>query len=125
MNVQRKIIFLSETFEGKMHDKKIADEQPLEFDKEINLLQDSGFIGHKPKNSRVKQPFKNTKLKKLTEEQKNENKILSSQRVKVEHSISGIKRSRIVKDIFRNRRPGMIDLSMQVACGLHNLRLAA
>lgn len=123
--MQRKIIFLSETYEGKMHDKKIADEQPLEFDSEIELLQDSGFIGHHPKNARVRQPFKNTKLKRLTEEQKKENKMQASKRVRVEHAIGGVKRLRIVKDIFRNRRDGMIDMSMQVACGLHNLRLAA
>jgi hypothetical protein len=123
--MQRKIIFLSETCEGKMHDKKIADEQPIEFDKEITLLQDSGFIGHHPKNAKIKQPYKNSKLKKLTEEQKIENKEQASKRVRVEHSIGGVKRLRIVKDIFRNRRAGLIDLSMQIACGLHNLRLAA
>jgi hypothetical protein len=123
--MQRKIIFLSETCEGKMHDKKIADEHPIEFVKEITLLQDSGFIGHNPKNAKVKQPYKNSKLKKLTEEQKMENKEQASKRVRVEHAISGIKRVRIVKEIFRNRREGMIDLSMQIACGLHNLRVAA
>jgi hypothetical protein len=123
--MRRKIIFLSETYGGKVHDKKIADEHPLEFDKEITLLQDSGFIGHNPKNAKVKQPYKNSKLKKLTEEQKIENKKQASKRVRVEHSISGVKRVRIVKDIFRNRRTGMIDLSMQIACGLHNLRIAA
>jgi hypothetical protein len=123
--MQRKIIFLSETCEGKMHDKKIADEYPIEFVKEITLLQDSGFIGHNPQNAKVKQPYKNSKLKKLTEEQKIENKEQASKRVRVEHVISGIKRLRIVKEIFRNRREGMIDLSMQIACGLHNLRVAA
>jgi len=123
--MQRKVIFLSETFEGKMHDKKIADEQPIEFEKETELLQDSGFVGHRPKNAKVKQPYKNTKLNKLTDDQKLENKAQARKRVRVEHAISGIKRLRIVKDVFRNHREGMIDLSMQVACGLHNLRLAA
>ena len=123
--MQRKIIFLSETYEGKVHDKKIADEEPLQFEKETELLQDSGFIGHQPKNAKVKQPYKNSKLNKLTEEQKNENKLQARKRVRIEHAICGVKRLRIVKDIFRNHREGMIDLSIQVACGLHNLRLAA
>lgn len=123
--MQRKIIFLSETHEGKMHDKKIADEEPITFEKETELLQDSGFTGHHPENAKVRQPYKNTKLNKLTDEQKNENKTQASKRVRVEHAICGVKRLRIVKDIFRNRRDGMIDLSMQVACGLHNLRIAA
>ena len=123
--MQRKIIFLSQTYEGKVHDKKIADEEPLQFEKETELLQDSGFIGHQPKNAKVKQPYKNSKLNKLTEEQKNENTLQARKRVRVEHAICGVKRLRIVKDIFRNHREGMIDLSMRVACGLHNLRLAA
>ena len=123
--MQRKIIFLSETHEGKVHDKKIADEEPIAFEKETELLQDSGFRGYQPKNAKVRQPYKNSKLNKLTEEQKNENKIQAGKRVRVEHAICGVKRLRIVKDIFRNHREGMIDLSMQVACGLHNLRIAA
>jgi DDE superfamily endonuclease len=105
-------------------DKKITDEEPLSFDKPIELLQDSGFKGHKPKNAIVKEPHKNSKLKKLTEEQKKENTAQASQRVKVEHAICGTKRLRIVKDIYRNKRE-TIDIAMTIACGLHNLRIAA
>ena len=48
---------------------------------------------------------------------------LAKLRVRVEHAISGVKRSRIVKDVFRNKKPGLSDASMEVACGLHNLRV--
>jgi hypothetical protein len=41
----------------------------------------------------------------------------------VEHGIAGVKRSRIVKDVFRNKKPGLSDTSMELACGLHNLRV--
>jgi hypothetical protein len=41
----------------------------------------------------------------------------------VEHAISGIKRSRIVKDILRNTKDNFSDLVMLIACGLHNLRV--
>jgi hypothetical protein len=41
----------------------------------------------------------------------------------VEHAIAGIKRSRVVKDVFRNKKPGSSDVSMEVASGLHNLRV--
>jgi hypothetical protein len=43
--------------------------------------------------------------------------------VRVEHSIAGVKRSRIAKDVFRNRKPGLSDEAMEVATGLHNLRV--
>ncbi|MFM7220074.1 MAG: hypothetical protein ACKO21_07660 [Nodosilinea sp.] len=45
-------------------------------------------------------------------------------RVRVEHTIAGVKRCRIVKDTFRNRKDGFSDLVMEVACALHNLRVA-
>jgi hypothetical protein len=51
------------------------------------------------------------------------NRIVSGARISVEHTIAGVKRSRIVKDIFRNTKQGMSDLVMAVACGLHNLRV--
>jgi hypothetical protein len=41
----------------------------------------------------------------------------------VEHAISGIKRSRSVKDVLRNTKGGFSDLVMVIACGLHNLRV--
>ena len=48
---------------------------------------------------------------------------MSKIRVKVEHAISGIKRSRIVKDVLRNTKDGFSDLVMVIACSLHNLRV--
>lgn len=123
-NMGRKILYLSATYEGSVHDKKICDEEPFEFEKEIELLQDLGYQGHAPKNAIVQMPVKSSKYKKLTEENKKENQMKSSKRVVIEHAISGIKRCRIVKDIFRYRRYGYDDLVMELACGLHNLRVA-
>ncbi|MBL8194520.1 MAG: hypothetical protein JNM06_12070 [Blastocatellia bacterium] len=51
------------------------------------------------------------------------NKVISSVRVKVEHVISGIKRCRIVKDTLRLTSLGCSDSVMEIACGLHNLRV--
>jgi DDE superfamily endonuclease len=124
VTAQQKIIYLSQTYEGKVHDKKITDQEPLTFEQSVELLQDSGFKGHNPKNAIIKEPHKNSKLKRLTEVQKIENTLQASQRVKVEHAICGTKRLRIVKDVYRNKRE-TIDIAMTIACGLHNLRIAA
>ena len=51
------------------------------------------------------------------------NRIISGVRIRVEHALAGVKRCRIVKDVFRNTRPGFSDLVMEVACALHNLRI--
>lgn len=51
------------------------------------------------------------------------NKIISRVRIVVENVISGIKRCRIVKDELRLTKENLSDLVMEIACGLHNLRV--
>ena len=51
------------------------------------------------------------------------NVLISGARVLVENVIAGVKRCRILKDVFRNTKSGFSDLAMEVACGLHNLRV--
>ena len=52
------------------------------------------------------------------------NRLISSVRVVVEHAIAGVKRCRIVKDVLRLTKEGVSDLVMEIACGLHNLRVS-
>jgi hypothetical protein len=52
------------------------------------------------------------------------NRLFSSARVVVENVIAGVKRCRIVKDVLRLTKDGMSDLVMEIACGLHNLRVS-
>ena len=42
----------------------------------------------------------------------------------VEQAIAGVKRCRIVKDVLRLTKEGVSDLVMEIACGLHNLRVS-
>ena len=116
-------MYLSKTYQGKVHDKKICDEEKCEFPEELILLQDLGFVGHKPPNLTIRMPTRASKLKPLTVLQIENNAEISRQRVKVEHAISGIKRSRIVKDKLRSRKNYLDDLVMEIACGLHNFRV--
>jgi hypothetical protein len=51
------------------------------------------------------------------------NKIIAGTRILVENTIAGVKRCRIVKDVFRNTKEGFSDLAMEVACALHNFRV--
>jgi hypothetical protein len=59
----------------------------------------------------------------LTEKEKANNRKISKVRVRVEHAIAGIKRSRCVKEVLRNTKDGFSDLVMVIACSLHNLRV--
>ena len=51
------------------------------------------------------------------------NALIAGARVVVENTIAGVKRCRIVKEVFRNTKAGFSDLAMEVACALHNLRM--
>jgi hypothetical protein len=52
------------------------------------------------------------------------NHLISSVRIIVEHVIAGVKRCRIVKDVLRLTKTGISDMVMEIACGLHNLRVS-
>ncbi|NDW11266.1 transposase, partial [Dysgonomonas sp. 520] len=119
----KRILWLSQTYDGSIHDKKIVDEQPLSLPFGTTLWQDTGFLGHKPENVIIKMPTKKPKGKQLTDIQKDENKKIASFRILVEHAIGGIKKCRIVKERFRCRKFGFDDLVMIIACGLHNFRI--
>ena len=52
------------------------------------------------------------------------NHLVSSVRIVVENVLAGVKRCRIVKDVLRLTTEGISDLVMEIACGLHNLRVS-
>lgn len=119
----RQIEYLSFTYEGKKHDKKICDEEQPSFPEGTRLYQDTGFQGYQPEGVEIKQPKKKPKGANLSEEDKENNRLISRIRIIIEHVIAGIKRCRIVKDIFRNTKKAFDDLVMEIACGLHNFRM--
>jgi hypothetical protein len=59
----------------------------------------------------------------LTAAEKHANRKLARLRVRVEHAIAVVKRSRIVKDVLRNKKQELSAAPVEVACGLHNLRV--
>lgn len=120
----RQVKYLSGTYEGKKHDKKICDEEQHAFPEGSTLYQDTGFQGYAPEGVTVQQPKKKPRNRELSAEEKKQNALISSVRIIVEHVIAGIKRCRIVKDVFRNKKEGFDDLVMEIACGLHNFRTA-
>ena len=88
-----------------------------------NDRKDTGFQGYEPLGVIAWQPKKKPKGQDLSVADGFVNQLLSSGRIVVEHSLSGVKRCRIVKDVLRNTQVGFSDLVMEVACALHNLRV--
>ena len=121
----RRILYLSRTRDGAIHDKRLIDEEELRcHDPSITLGTDTGFIGLRIGYAKVVMPKKKTKLHQLSELDKEQNRAISSGRVIVEHAIAGLKINRSVSDVHRNLKDEMNDMLMSVACGLHNLRVA-
>ena len=52
------------------------------------------------------------------------NALISSARVVVENVLAGVKRCRSVKEVLRLTTEGISALVMEIACGLHNLRVS-
>ena len=48
---------------------------------------------------------------------------MSHIRVRVEHSLAGAKRARVLKETLRNFKSNFSDLAMELGCSLHNLRV--
>jgi hypothetical protein len=119
----QKVVYLSPTQPGKKHDKKQADEAGIVYPLNATLGKDTGFQGYEPSGVLAWQPKKKPKGQDLSVADKRLNTLLSSTRIVVEHTLSGVKRCHIVKDTFRNTKAGFTDLVMEVACALHNLRV--
>ena len=104
--------------------KKICDEENPVFPEGSVLFKDTGFQGCEPENTVCYQPEKKPAGKEPGTEDRIFNAMISGVRVIAEHVICGAKRFRIVKDVFRNTKDGFDDLVMEIAFGLHNLRVS-
>jgi hypothetical protein len=116
------IIFVSKTYSGRIHDKTIADEA-YTIPPGYTLVQDSGYQGYNPEGVKIVQPQKKPKGKELTQQEKENNRQISSFRVRIEHAIGGVKRYRIVKDECRVRKNDFLDDIFLYCAALHNFRL--
>lgn len=109
---------------GKTHDAKVYEKSRVRMSKEIELKADSGYQGLQKKHSKVLLPKKNSKLKKLTKEEKRLNRELARKRVKVENVIRRLKIFRILGERYRNRRK-RLGLRFNLISGIYNYELKA
>ena len=117
------MLFLSPAVEGSMHDKRLAEQMELSLPETTRLLKDTGFQGFEIQGALSVQPKKKPRGKALTEQDKEENRIKSRERVVVEHSIGGMKVWRCVREICRSTSYERRDTLTWLAAGLHNFRL--
>lgn len=114
---------MSATHAGKWHEKSIVDDEHYTLPPGSVLYQDMGFQGFAVMDVIMQQPTKKPRGGELTAEQKADNRRIASEKMRVEHAMCSVKRCRIVKDKMRYWQDAIRDLVMELACGLHNLRL--
>jgi len=54
----KRVGFLSQTYAGKTHDKKIVDTEPIAYPPDALLAKDTGFQGYEPAGVQTRQPKK-------------------------------------------------------------------
>jgi hypothetical protein len=123
----KRVILLSQARAGKIHDKRQLDEADLvsNIPDLVRIEGDLGFQGWQNEFVNIHLPQKKPRGKDLSEQQKQENKEFSSQRVVCEHAHAGMKRYNAVSAIYRNRVPNFDDRLMLTAAGLWNFYLEA
>ncbi len=55
---KKRVSFLSQTYPGKTHDKKVAETENITYPDHMTLLKDTGFQGYEPKVHKTIQPKK-------------------------------------------------------------------
>jgi DDE superfamily endonuclease len=123
INAALTILFLSDTYAGSTHDKRLADATPYPWPPGSRLLQDLGFLAFTLDRVELIMPPKKPRGRALTRAQKAANRHIARRRVRIAHVNSRVKRCRIVHDTSRLRKAGVRELVMEICCALHHVRV--
>jgi len=123
VNALLTILFLSDTYGGRVHDKRIVEATPYPLPAGSQLLQDLGCLAFTLPHVDILMPTEKPRGQELTVAQTLANQVRHQRRLRIEHVNSSVKRCRIVKDRIRLWKKGIRDLVMEVCCALHNLRV--
>jgi hypothetical protein len=108
------ILFLSDTYPGGTHDKRMAEASPYLLPVGRRLLQDLGFLAFIPPHVEVIMPTRKPRGRALTRTQKAANRRSARRRVRIELVNSHVKRCRIVHDTSSLGKVGVRDCVMEI-----------
>lgn len=122
---KKRILLMSPTKSGRRHDKRIADKFQVvqTVPQDVAIWVDTGFQGIQRSHPNTVMPTKSTKNNPLTEDQKQNNRVISGIRILSEHAIGGIKRFKSASDTYRNKLPNLDDTFNLLAAGIWNFHL--
>ena len=106
---------------GAVHDFKMYKDKDFVLSKDIKVLADLGFLGIDKEHFNSVIPNKKSKLKLLTELQKQENKKQASKRVMIEHLNRDFKIFRICGTRYRGKHKNYEE-TWQLVAAIINLK---
>lgn len=122
----KRILSISKTVEGKLHDKKLFDQDktPLYFPPGTKGMGDKGYEGTQKSHPYLTMtlPKKKPPGRDLTKEEQQRNKAISSMRVRVEHPIAYLKHFNILSHKYRSK-PEKADLPFRNIAAIYNFTI--
>jgi hypothetical protein len=122
INKKGKIVNISDEYGGRRHDffiRKSEDPMPRDAEKIVDL----GYQGLQKRTKNVLIPYKKSKKTPLTDEQKQHNKSVSSDRIAIEHVFAKLKTFKILGTVYRNFQK-KLHLRFNIISGIYNLRFS-
>ena len=114
-----RIVGVSKPAPGRVHDLEIRRRGPP-LPKAAHVYADSGYQGLQDHRSGVEIPYKKTKTRPLTKDERDYNHALSRFRVRVEHGLARLKSFRILSDRYRYPRHAY-GVKFSIVAGILNL----
>jgi len=109
--------------QGPTSDLKLFKQSGVHLAPEVWYLADGGYRGLDKLHSQTVLPVRKPRGGYLSEDEQPGNRRLGKLRVRVEHVICWLKRFRILKECYRNRRK-RFGLRSRLVAGLYNYELA-
>ena len=99
-----KKIICTSFLKGRNHDFKLFKESKVHLCSSTKMQADNGYQGLQKIHGNTEMPKKKSKKHPLSKADKQQNRIISSERVLIENIIREIKIFRIIAEKYRNRR---------------------
>lgn len=116
-----KILAVSDDAPGRVHDIEVRRRGPP-LPKNAHAYADSGYQGYQKDHPDIDIPYKSSKKKPLSKDERQYNHALSRFRVRGEHAIGRLKRFRILSDRYRYPRAGHA-VKFSIVAGIANLMI--
>lgn len=121
----KRILMVSPTKPGRRHDKRLADKFAFvsHIPPDVSIFADSGFQGIQHLHPNTVVTKRGRKNAPLTDEERENNRIIASLRIVVEHAIGGMKRFHVLVDRLRMKMGFDEDRLTRLCGGLWNWHL--